>query len=46
VLVRRSGPLGPLLRSRAELLESRGVLAPGEREEELVVICARKPAPR
>lgn len=37
------GPLGPLMRSRAELLEERGLLAPGERAEELVVIAARAP---
>lgn len=37
------GPLGPLMRSRAELLEARGLLAPGEREEELLAIAARAP---
>lgn len=37
------GPLGPLMRSRVELLEARGLLAPGEREEELLVIAARAP---
>jgi release factor glutamine methyltransferase len=41
VLARRRGPLGPLLAARAEMLERRGLLAPGEREEELVVIGAR-----
>jgi len=37
------GPLGPLMRSCAALLEQRGLLAPGAREEELVVIAARAP---
>lgn len=36
----RRGPLGPLLASRAEELESRGLLALGEREEEVVAIRA------
>ena len=35
------GPLGPLMRERAELLETRGLLAPGEREEELVVLAGQ-----
>jgi release factor glutamine methyltransferase len=38
VLERRRGPLGPLLTARAPLLEARGLLAPGEREEEIVVV--------
>jgi release factor glutamine methyltransferase len=42
VLVRRRGPLGPLLAARARLLEDRGLLARGEREEEVVVIRARR----
>jgi release factor glutamine methyltransferase len=41
VLVRRRGPLGPLLAARAQTLEDRGLLARGEREEEIVVIRAR-----
>jgi release factor glutamine methyltransferase len=41
VLVRRRGPLGPLLAARAQALEDRGLLARGEREEEIVVIRAR-----
>jgi release factor glutamine methyltransferase len=40
---RRRGPLGPLMLSRARELERRGALRPGEREEELVVIEARRP---
>jgi release factor glutamine methyltransferase len=38
VLERRRGPLGPLLTARAPMLEARGMLAPGEREEEIVVV--------
>jgi release factor glutamine methyltransferase len=38
VLERRRGPLGPLLTARAPLLEARGLLVPGEREEEIVVV--------
>jgi release factor glutamine methyltransferase len=38
VLERRRGPLGPLLTARAPMLEARGLLAPGEREEEIVVV--------
>lgn len=34
------GPLGPLMRARAQRLEAAGLLAPGEREEELLVIAA------
>jgi release factor glutamine methyltransferase len=35
------GPLGPLMAERAELLEARGLLEPGERAEELLVIAGR-----
>ena len=38
---RARGALGPLLRTRADMLERRGLLAEGTREEELVVIEAR-----
>jgi release factor glutamine methyltransferase len=38
VLDRRRGPLGPLLTARAPLLEARGMLAPGKREEEILVV--------
>jgi release factor glutamine methyltransferase len=41
VMVRRRGPLGPLLAARAQTLEDRGLLARGEREEEIMVIRAR-----
>jgi release factor glutamine methyltransferase len=38
VAERRSGALGPLLAARAPWLEERGLLAPGERREELLVV--------
>jgi release factor glutamine methyltransferase len=38
VLDRRKGPLGPILSSRTEMLERRGILAPDQRTEELLVI--------
>jgi release factor glutamine methyltransferase len=38
---RHRGPLGPLLRARAPQLEAHGLLAPGEREEDVVVVRAR-----
>jgi release factor glutamine methyltransferase len=38
---RARGPLGPLLSARAATLEQRGLLAPGAREEDLVVIAGR-----
>jgi release factor glutamine methyltransferase len=44
VLSRVRGPLGPLLSRRAGALEARGLLRPGQRVEELVVIRARRPA--
>ncbi len=48
VIARSRGPLGPLLAARAERLERRGVLGPGQREEEVQVIRAARvgaPAP-
>ncbi|HEY4418895.1 MAG TPA: methyltransferase, partial [Pseudonocardia sp.] len=41
VLARASLPFGPVMRSRAALLESRGLIHPGQRFEELVVLGAR-----
>ena len=38
VLARERGPLGPVVGGRATLLERRGILKPGEREEEIVVV--------
>lgn len=40
VIVRERGPLGPLMHAQAPRLEARGLLAPGAREEELLVIAA------
>ncbi|MEU1905647.1 HemK2/MTQ2 family protein methyltransferase [Streptomyces hygroscopicus] len=39
---RRLVPFGPVLRERAPWLESRGLIAPGEEKEELVVIRAER----
>jgi release factor glutamine methyltransferase len=43
VVTRHRGPLGELLRERAAMLEARGLLDAGAREEELVIIRARLP---
>ena len=40
VLERRRGALGPLLGARAPALEARGSLAPGQREEDMLVVKA------
>jgi release factor glutamine methyltransferase len=42
VVDRRRGQLGPLLTDRAGALEARGLLRPGQREEELLVVRARR----
>jgi release factor glutamine methyltransferase len=39
---RHRGPLGPLMLSRVEQLEASGALAPGEREEEMVIVRGRR----
>lgn len=44
VLSRVSIPFGPVLRSRAALLASRGLIAPGQSTEEIVVVGARHAA--
>lgn len=41
VAVRHRGPLGPIVRGRAELLVRQGLLAPGTTEEEVVVVRGR-----
>jgi len=41
VLARAALPFGPVMRSRAAFLESRGLIHPGQRFEELVVVGAR-----
>jgi release factor glutamine methyltransferase len=40
---RRRGPLGPLLAARAPALEAAGLLEPGTREEDLLVIAGTAP---
>jgi release factor glutamine methyltransferase len=40
-LAAERGPLGPLMRERAPLLEARGLLAPGQGDEELLVLAGR-----
>jgi release factor glutamine methyltransferase len=40
IAVRQRGALGPILRARAPLLEARGLIAPGQRDEEVVVVRA------
>jgi release factor glutamine methyltransferase len=40
----RRGPLGPILAARAPELRARGLLAPDQRDEELVVLRALSPA--
>ena len=42
-VARRRGPLGPLMRSRVHTLEERGMLAPGQREEDVIIVRARQP---
>jgi release factor glutamine methyltransferase len=42
VLARATVPFGPVMRLRAAMLEARGFVQPGQRDEELVVIGARR----
>jgi release factor glutamine methyltransferase len=42
VAASRRGPLGPVVSGRAMLLEARGLLAPGQRHEDMVVIRGRR----
>ena len=44
VIARRRGRLGPLMSARVQALEQQGLLAGGQREEEVVVIRGRAPA--
>ena len=37
------GPLGPILSERAALMEQRGLIAPGQREEDVVIVRGRVP---
>jgi release factor glutamine methyltransferase len=43
VVVRRTGPLGPLLAARAQALEERGLLRAGQRREDVLVLRGRAP---
>ncbi len=42
VLTRATVPFGPVMRLRAAMLEARGLVEPGQRDEQLVVIGARR----
>ena len=42
-VARRRGPLGPLMTARVQALEADGLLAPGQRHEDVVVVRGRKP---
>lgn len=44
VVAGRTGPLGPLLSARAEALEEQGILRPGQRHEDVLVLRGRAPA--
>jgi release factor glutamine methyltransferase len=44
VISRSRGPLGPLMGERSQILERNGLLPPGARYEDLVVIRGRRPA--
>ena len=44
VVARADEPFGPVMRARAQALRSRGLLAPGQTSEELVVVAATSPA--
>jgi release factor glutamine methyltransferase len=43
VAARCEHPFGPVFTARAAMLEERGLIAPGQRTEELVVVRARRP---
>ena len=44
VVARQRGPLGPLMTARVPELEAAGLLAPGQRHEDVVVVQARRAA--
>jgi release factor glutamine methyltransferase len=46
VVARRREPFGPVMLQRIALLERRGLIEPGQRHEELVVIRGDQPDPR
>jgi release factor glutamine methyltransferase len=43
-VAKRRGPLGPLMLARVQQLEAAGLLAPGQRHEDVVIVRGRKPA--
>ena len=45
-VARRRGPLGPLMSARAQALEAQGLLRPGQRHEDVVIVRGRKPVVR
>jgi release factor glutamine methyltransferase len=46
VVARQRGPLGPLMLSRVRTLEERGMLKPGQRHEDVIVVRGRLPERR
>jgi precorrin-6B methylase 2 len=42
VIARAELPFGPVMRARAALLEGRGLIAPGQRPEEIVVVAGAR----
>jgi release factor glutamine methyltransferase len=42
VIARAELPFGPVMRARAALLEGRGMIAPGQRTEEIVVVAGAR----
>jgi release factor glutamine methyltransferase len=46
VVARHPGPLGPLMFDRVEHLEARGLIAPGQRHEEVVIVRGERLAAR
>ena len=43
VVAKQRGPLGPLMLSRITTLEERGMLKPGQREEDVIIVRGRQP---
>lgn len=46
IVAREPGPFGPLVRERRELMERRGLLAPGRDGEDVLVVAGRRPRGR
>ncbi len=45
VVARQRGPLGPLMSARVHTLEARGMLKPGQRHEDVIIVRGRQPVP-